>query len=70
VEERRPESYELRLERTCFCSSEYIGPYVVTVRGGQIVDVEYAPDVEHAFRPLPPVVPSTSRGSFRLSDSC
>jgi hypothetical protein len=36
-----PDPYEMVVERICFCTDEYRGPYVVTVDGGQVTSVAF-----------------------------
>ena len=38
-----PDSYVMRLQRSCFCFGDFLGPFLVTVENGVVVDVRFAP---------------------------
>lgn len=38
-----PDSYVMRLQRSCFCFGDFIGPFLVTVEDGVVADVRFAP---------------------------
>lgn len=40
-DERRPDAYRFTYTSQCFCPPQYRGPFVVTVRGGEVAGIAY-----------------------------
>lgn len=61
----RPDAYSYEVARSCFCPETHLGPVIVTVVGGQVVERRYSGSGEPVDEEVAPAFP-TVEGLFDI----